>query len=487
MLKSGLSLIFALALSHSLSHSASAQGQLTSSPISNPPFNLQSNPLMDFHFFEGGRGMHLSPGVLEFATSIRDGLGDGKLGQRMDRLLLKRWGIQEVNQRWVGIQSVDYGGLRMGVLGCVACHSGKAAGIHVIGIGNKNIDPGKIGEDGLRIELAHQKLTNQTQRKKTALQRQLEAQSIYLMQKLNNPKLKAETQGLVPVSLVGSWFYEQAGQPLPDHGFKGAVKVPSWFGFGEKQKVGQFADGIGLGHPPGWIVGVEITSGQTPETVRAYLSKIQTAVSFISDLQPPRYPGVMDQARAVRGQALFIQNCRGCHGEYSWSADGRAIYQEPKAIDWVRVQTDSDRLDYVTEDFLDRVRQSPLQDLIQLGPHAGKRRYIAPRLHGIWARFPYLHNGSVPTLADLLTPASARPKFFSLANAGEAERFDSVRVGLTQPKNDRERNLLEQGIRKQARWAYDTRKKGQSNQGHEKGTQLTPTQKLDLIEYLKTL
>ena len=39
--------------------------------------------------------------------------------------------------------------------------------------------------------------------------------------------------------------------------------------------------------------------------------------------------------------------------------------------------------------------------------------YIAVHLDGIWLRAPYLHNGSVPTLADLLKPVSERPSFLS--------------------------------------------------------------------------
>jgi hypothetical protein len=167
----------------------------------------------------------------------------------------------------------------------------------------------------------------------------------------------------------------------------------------------------------------------------------------------------------------------GCHGTYEYEATGAPIFQAPKAIAHEKVGTDPDRLDYVTEDFLAKVRASPLKDLIQLSEYAGKRMYVAPRLHAIWARFPYLHNGSVPTLRDLFESPSLRPKVFSVRDAGEKARFDPVRVGLTPSRIPRRKK----------RWVYDTLLPGQSNQGHEKGIDLTASEKDNLVEYLKTL
>ncbi len=70
-------------------------------------------------------------------------------------------------------------------------------------------------------------------------------------------------------------------------------------------------------------------------------------------------------------------------------------------------------------------------------------------LAGIWAAPPYLHNGSVPTIYDLLSPADQRPTRF---RAGSRE-FDPVRVGLA--------------VQTQGFWEFDTSKDGNSNRGHE--------------------
>jgi hypothetical protein len=102
--------------------------------------------------------------------------------------------------------------------------------------------------------------------------------------------------------------------------------------------------------------------------------------------------------------------------------------------------------------------------------------YKARPLTGIWATAPYLHDGSVPTLYDLLLPAAQRPKSFFTGT----REFDPVRVGyVTAPsaENDFLFETQEAG----------NAKAGNSNSGHEFGTTLNEDQRKALIEYLKTL
>ena len=93
-------------------------------------------------------------------------------------------------------------------------------------------------------------------------------------------------------------------------------------------------------------------------------------------------------------------------------------------------------------------------------------------LDGIWLRAPYLHNGSVPTLRDLLNPPSERLKVFYRAY----DVYDYDNVGFVSSGADAER----EGV------IHDTNVRGKSNQGHEYGTMLNSQQKAALIEYLKT-
>jgi hypothetical protein len=102
-------------------------------------------------------------------------------------------------------------------------------------------------------------------------------------------------------------------------------------------------------------------------------------------------------------------------------------------------------------------------------------KYESRVLHGIWAAAPYLHNGSVPTLADLLKPATDRPKSFMVGPA-----YDPANVGLATDQTAFNYTLKTTGC--------DQRTSGDSNCGHEFGTTtLTPEQKKALLEYLKTL
>ena len=111
--------------------------------------------------------------------------------------------------------------------------------------------------------------------------------------------------------------------------------------------------------------------------------------------------------------------------------------------------------------------------------------YKARHLAGVWATAPFLHNGSVPSLWDMLNPVWKRPKVFNVRD----KEFDPIKVGL---KYDREKNLM--GIRKNCekgeQKCFDTSITGNSNEGHEGkyyGTELPDSDKHALIEYLKVL
>jgi hypothetical protein len=103
--------------------------------------------------------------------------------------------------------------------------------------------------------------------------------------------------------------------------------------------------------------------------------------------------------------------------------------------------------------------------------------YKARPLNGIWATAPYLHNGSVPTLHDLLLPQAQRPKTFGYFN-GE---MDLMKVGLkdqtAEPTAFQFRVFDDEGRAILGNW----------NGGHEFGTALSDEERVDLVEYLKGL
>ena len=101
--------------------------------------------------------------------------------------------------------------------------------------------------------------------------------------------------------------------------------------------------------------------------------------------------------------------------------------------------------------------------------------YKGRPLDGIWATAPYLHNGSVPTLDDLLRPASERPKSFRIGS----RKFDPVKVGFRTDSGDFPTFEV---LGKDGKPIP-----GHSNGGHEYGAKLGPEQRAQLLEYLKTL
>ena len=93
--------------------------------------------------------------------------------------------------------------------------------------------------------------------------------------------------------------------------------------------------------------------------------------------------------------------------------------------------------------------------------------YKARPLDGIWATAPYLHNGSVQNLADLLKPESERAATFRVGS----RVFDPVNVGFVGDGS----------------FELDTSLEGNRNTDHLWGTDLGDAEKIALLEYLKSL
>src|SRR5207245_1301058 len=104
--------------------------------------------------------------------------------------------------------------------------------------------------------------------------KRVEASAIRFAKLLGDSDIGNLTQGMIPVSVIRSWFYTVQGAPYPSHMPRGAVKIPALWGYEEKRKAGQFCDGYGNGEIPGWAVAVELVAGQSPETVRHYFPKV---------------------------------------------------------------------------------------------------------------------------------------------------------------------------------------------------------------------
>jgi hypothetical protein len=413
--------------------------------------------LLDTQLVTHGRGLYLkAPGLISLFHFLESPFVPLNLAGAAGSYV----GANMEERRAVGMFVTTSDGSPAIAVGCVFCHSGRAAGRLVVGLGNKRVDVARLGALGHVLD-----------------------RSAAFPTVLEDARWTNRTKGLVPVAPIQHWFYQNAGLPTPPQA-AAVVKPPHLWGYGEKRRVGIFCDGSGDGSVPGWAAMVELVAGQTPETVRQYRPRLEEIETLVGQLLPPRYPFGIDASLTGRGKTVFEETCARCHGAYRRDSDGLPVYEAPRPIPWEAVGTDPQRMLSVTPQFRRLVATSPLRDMLRLSSvPAG---YLAPRLEGIWARFPYLHNGSVPSIRDLLRPPVERPKVFSLWNAGERERFDEAALGLTTPGR-----LARVSLRYEAglgnRDVYLTDRPGQSNQGHAFGTSLREVDKRALIEYLKTL
>ena len=215
-------------------------------------------------------------------------------------------------------------------------------------------------------------------------------------------------------------------------------------------------------------------TGATPPTLdRARIKRIE---AWLLTREPPPYPYPIDKDLAAKGAAVYQQYCAGCHGAGGRDFSGELV-GTVTPID--QIETDRHRLDSYTYDL------AVNQNLLYAGTQDPEERFSRFRktfgytnmpLDGLWLRAPYLHNGSVPTLADLLEPRENRPAVFYRGY----DVYDSAKVGFIS-------NLPEENGRRY--FQFDTHLPGNFNTGHEGpryGTTLPADEKKELIEYLKT-
>jgi hypothetical protein len=137
-----------------------------------------------------------------------------------------------------------------------------------------------------------------------------------------------------------------------------------------------------------------------------------------------------------------------------------------------QIGTDPERLDSFTADLAERMNTLGVGRPWRFSHFRKTDGYSNQPLDGIWLRAPYLHNGSVPTLRDLLNPPEERPATFYRGY----EVYDFADLGFVFSGGEAER----------AGFRFDTGQRGNGNQGHVYGTGLSPAEKDDLLEYLKT-
>jgi hypothetical protein len=267
------------------------------------------------------------------------------------------------------------------------------------------------------------------------------------------------------------------------------------------------------------------------------IPKLIESEDLLRRLAPPKWPeevlGSIDRAKAARGAELFAENCGTCHSSWPhrWSEprkkdkrfienaivmadvvgtdpnqfrssqfeflptvksgpiapnlappDTGAKVVSPAAMFRTTLQPGimtrtMDKLDLSDEDRLSAHGYGPVypEQLLPIPVIGG---YKANPIEGMWSSPPFLHNGSVPSLYDLLTPAAERPKTFYVGR-----EYDPLKVGIDVSGNS-------------GTFRFDTTGVGNSNAGHSFedgplgngviGRLLSDEERWALIEFVKS-
>lgn len=445
----------------------------------------------------------------------------GKAAQQ--KIFTEQWGFIVECDRIHGLTKTEVptgtiigGSSKIGLISCALCHTGRVAGRAWEGLGNKRIDVFTVGADSVALLTPFVEAHNLI-RPDDNMAKRIDENAMAFNRRLADPEMANRTVGLVPDAHVTEWIYDETGGKQPSNPPRGEVKVPSLWNLKWRRgecddtacEVGLFADGFGTGR--GWIGGAVLGAGQPLSVVaradyQAAVRKAETAVLGLKG--PPPYPCKVDSVLAARGETLYAEKgCARCHE----SEPDRP----PHMIPIERVQTDPARLELLGTKAYGAETRRRMDIITGAVPRLVRARYkdhdpdgtvvhgyIAPRLEGVWARFPYLHNGSVPTLDALLSPPEERPQQFDLTLVETRECFDPKRVGLLDSpeckpnllrwKMPAEPDVLE--VMPGFRNVYDTRRIGHHNAGHafwrDSATgvwTLSPEDRMAIIEYLKTL
>ncbi len=267
-------------------------------------------------------------------------------------------------------------------------------------------------------------------------------------------------------------------------------------------------------------LGADLSFDPTNQKFRtsANVSDLSQIEKLVQQLKPPVWPekvfGVIDEAKAIRGARLYEQHCAHCHvATLSDPNESGKQFKEVNLIPLKEIGTDplaatnfhqrtvntgplgfdlltvADTAEYLTTQILEgqyqeqNISQEQQQAWNGYRPNTieGPLAYVARPHSGVWALAPYLHNGSIPNLFQLLSPREERENVFYVGHS----KYDPKHVGFVSQQID------------ETDFTFVTNIPGNSNSGHEFrdgpkmngviGPALSDQERWELIEYLKTL
>ncbi|WP_435017597.1 c-type cytochrome [Tundrisphaera sp. TA3] len=346
-------------------------------------------------------------------------------------------------------------GTKVGMqIDCLTCHGGSIGGTSYVGIGNTTLDLKLLLNDLTRAE--GRRLPPQTIVINSSRGTVNAGMFSVILLSLRNPDLSFR---MLPLPL---------GANLPE------IDVPAWWLLAKKKTM--YYDGRTEARSV--RSNMQFMLGEkTLEEFKDLEPTFRDIQAYLKSLKAPRYPFPIDAARADRGRSVFEASCARCHGTYG--PDGK---YPNKVVDLETIGTDPARSLGLSDRMVAHYNSTWFGE--EGAVHDEVPGYQAPPLDGVWATAPYLHNGSVPTLATLLRSGD-RPARFYRPPSTDFGHYDRAAVGwkfdLPAASGDGSPDPA------RARYLFDSSRFGLGNGGHTFGDKLTDDQRADVIEYLKTL
>jgi len=216
------------------------------------------------------------------------------------------------------------------------------------------------------------------------------------------------------------------------------------------------------------------------------LHTLQQSYEYFKKLDGPKYSEIfpnqkIDATRAQRGRDVYLRHCGDCHGWPGAPGEWVKGKRQGEVVPPEEIGTDNARVTFryynesaqlIYDFFPDGHPLKPKREDVRAG-----HGFINSPIESLFTRAPYMHNGSIATLAELINLKPRRTVLYRGANL-----YDPADVGLLIPDKPDVKNYFR----------YDTQVYGNGNRGHDypwpyKGKGWNENELKDLLEYLKTL
>ncbi len=347
---------------------------------------------------------------------------------------------------------------------CLTCHQGAVEGKLIPGVANQQFDLQSLTEDVATVKLFQGKLKRMGDIGALAFP-------------------MGSSSGTTNAVMFGVAFVAQRDadlrniSPRPVHYVHHDMDAPAWWHYGKKS--GIYIDGFSPKYHR-VLMQFSLVPTNSREQIYEWEPDFVEIEEYLESLTTPKYPGEIDPQLAQRGAAVFNEHCATCHGTYQTAySDDKDSYPN-RMVPIEEIGTDRVRYDSIGPEHREWIRDSWLSEYGKQRVTLDPPGYVAPPLDGIWASAPYFHNGSIPTLKDVLNPEH-RPVVWNRTN----NAYDHEKIGLMSETLEAvPRDVTDKVARRRY---FDTRLPGKSNTGHDYPNSLNDEEKRAVLEYLKSL